>query len=543
MGGTLNRRTLLGATAALSVAGLTTGLSACGPTADPEKNRKANEENAKVVLPTYTPVELVKPDLPSTALVPAGYFSYPRNPAKAITEKPAAGLDKLSIMYTTFLAAPKGASSNTFWSKLQDGLGTTVELQPISAADYGTKFQAMVAGGSLPDIMNFPVSTPERPKVLEKLFADLGPSLSGDAIKQFPYLANIAQNSWKNTVSNGTIYAVPQHRTVTGGGVFYRGDVFDKLGLSAEITSGEEFVELMKALTNAKEQRWAFSNAGNVHTQLMAMMGGPNGWSEEGGKFSPNYDHPVYKEAMLKTAELVKAGYAHPESATAPYAQHRDYFYAGTTGLLMDGPAGWELYVRSLPTNARLGMMAMPKWEGGGDSPQFGGTGAQGITVINKKLSGEKLTAALKVLNYLAAPIGSAEHLERKYGVEGTDFTWVDDRPKLTERGTQQFMDFQYVVDSPIILGPAPKEQVEVQHAWNSRVAKNLVYNPTVGLYSETATSKAATVNRALGDIVSGVIFGRNSAADFDAALKKWHTDGGDTMAEEYAQAQATAPR
>jgi len=538
----VNRRTLLGAAAALSAAGLTTGLAACDSGNDTEKNKQEAERNANAVLPSYVPVELVKPDLPVTDVVPAGYYAYPRNPAKAVTDKPGAGLDRISIMYTTFIVPPREGARNTFWSKLQEGIGTTLDLQPVSAADYGTKFQTTVAGGNLPDIMNFPLATPERPKVLERLFADLGPMLRGDAIEQFPYLANIPQYSWRSTIANGTIYSVPQQRTVTGGGVFYRGDTFDRLGLSPEVANGDEFVALMKALTNADEQRWAFSAAATMHRQVMSMMGGPFNWSEQNGVFTSWYDHPAYKESMMKIAELVKAGYVHPE-ASAPNAPQREYFYSGAVGLLTDGPAGWDLYTRSLPDGADLSFLVLPRWDGGGDSPQFAGNGVQGVTAISKKLTGDRLMAALQVLNYLAAPIGSAEHLERKYGTEGTDFTWVDDRPQLTDAGNRAFMDFQYIVDSPIILGPGPQDQVETQRTWNERVAKNLVYDPTVGLYSDTATTRSATVTRPLTDVVTGVYFGRNSASDFDTALKKWHNDGGDQMAEEYAESFAATPR
>lgn len=540
----VTRRALLGTAAALSVTAAAASLSACGSTADPEKNKKAAEANAKAILPNYFPVSLVKPDLPGTDIVPSGYFSYPRNPAKAVTDAPGAGLDKVSIMYNTYLPAPRDAASNSFWSSLQTSLGTTLNLQPVASGDYTTKFQAMTAGGDLPDIMNFPAATPDRPRVMERLFADLGPLLAGDAIKQFPFLANIPQYSWRSAVSNGTIYAVPQQRSVTGAlAVFYRGDIFTRLGLSAEVKNGEDFVALAKALTNPQQQRWAFSNVPNVHAVLGVMMGAPNGWSESNGVFTPAYDHPAYKEAMIKTAELVKAGCAHPTSATIAYEQNRQYFYAGTTGLLLDGPAGWDLYARSVPADAKLSMMVLPKWDGSGPSVQYAGTGIQGITAINKKLTGDKLVAALRVLNYLAAPIGSAEHLQRKFGAEGTDFTWTDGRPKLTEQGNKQFLDLQYIVDSPITLGPAPQEQVEIQHNWATQVAKNLVFNPTVGLYSDTNTSKGTPATKALTDVVTGVLFGRNSPADFDAALKKWHTDAGDKIAQEFAEAKAVMPR
>ncbi|HIT75170.1 MAG TPA: ABC transporter substrate-binding protein, partial [Candidatus Avipropionibacterium avicola] len=71
----LNRRTLLGATAAVSAV----GLAGCRTKADSDQNRKVAEQNAQALLPTYRPVELAEPDLPGVDLLPPGYFTYPRN--------------------------------------------------------------------------------------------------------------------------------------------------------------------------------------------------------------------------------------------------------------------------------------------------------------------------------------------------------------------------------------------------------------------------------------------------------------------------------
>ena len=106
--------------------------------------------------------------------------------------------------------------------------------------------------------------------------------------------------------------------------------------------------------------------------------------------------------------------------------------------------------------------MVHPAYDGGGDAPHFAGSGFQAITVIKKGLGEEKTRSLLNVLNFLAAPIGSREHLHRKFGVEGKDFTFQGGFPVLTQQGNTNFLDLQYIVDSPTILGPGPAAGVDL---------------------------------------------------------------------------------
>lgn len=143
------------------------------------------------------------------------------------------------------------------------------------------------------------------------------------------------------------------------------------------------------------------------------------------------------------------------------------------------------------------------------------------------------------MLNYLAAPIGSREHRDRKYGVEDKDFTWVDDLPTLTEVGNREFMDVQYITDAQTIIGPGPKEGVDRQHAWHERVTKGMIDNPSIGLYSDTNARKGTQLGKIMGDAQADVIFGRKPLSTLTEAFKTWRSSGGDTIAQELAESQA----
>ncbi len=464
----------------------------------------------------------------------AGYYTYPADPSPAYDEPPATTLGTVAMMYPSFRPAPPTPPQNTFWAQLQDDLGAEAKLQGIASGDYTAKFQAQVASDDLPDLVALPPTLPDRERVLTSVFADLTPLLSGDAADEFPFLANIPSYSWGSSVAEGTLRAVPQHRSPTGGSLFKRTDRFDDTGANPEPSNLDEFVETLAALSNPDDNRWALSTVPQLHNQLAAMMGGLNQWGHsDDGTLISAYQHPAYREALELTADLVSRGYTHPGGTTATTADNRGFFTSGATALLFDGYAAWEILAPDLPQRSLLGFLVPPKADGGGDSGQIRGSGRHSVVAVNKNLSGDKLRAAVDVLNFLAAPIGTLEHQHRKYGKPSSDSVRTDTGWELTDAGERNLLELQYIVDSPTILGPGPKEEVDVQHAWHARVSKTLIANPALGITTETVQKRLPAANRELLDIVTGVYYGRNTIAEFDTALQRWEDKAGAKAAEE----------
>ena len=83
----------------------------------------------------------------------------------------------------------------------------------VGNADWEQKFATVIAGNDLPDILQTRVVA-NFPQLLEKRFTRLDEFLGGDAIKEYPNLANIPTRHWKSTVYNGAIYGIPIPRGV-----------------------------------------------------------------------------------------------------------------------------------------------------------------------------------------------------------------------------------------------------------------------------------------------------------------------------------------
>lgn len=531
----LPRRRFLTAAAAVGASPLVASCSS--------KHAKQNSaaQNAKTKLPAYIPYTAVHPDLPSNAdgAMP-GYFAYPRHPKQAIATPPAAGLDSVSLLSVTFTSPPPAMPKNQFWQQINKSLGATFALSLTPADSYPTKFATVIASGNVPDVMVMSLGTLHEPQILGSLFADLSEYLAGDAIKDYPFLANMPTRSWVYTVADAGIYGVPQPRAVSGACTFYRADLVRSAGANPEPKTYDEFFGMLRAVTDAKHNKWAFANAANMFSMVREMRGVPNNWALRDGKFVSYLLDDRTKQALSDVRTMVKAGVFHPDSFATSYTGYRELFMEGRTAFINDGYAAWDLFAGQLGSDDKLSAIVEPKADGGGDAPKYAGNSVQATTSIKKGLGASKTKKILGILNWLAAPIGTQEYLFRKFGIEGRDFTWKNGVPTPTATGTSETqMALQYVTDAPTILGPGPKARVTAQHDWHVRVTKNVVYDPSAGLFSDTQQTAGPKISKLITDTQNDVMQGRKPLSAWDEAVKTWRSEGGDTIAREYATAYA----
>src|SRR5690606_5814287 len=415
----------------------------------------------------------------------------------------------------------------------------------VGNADYEQKFATTIAGNDLPDMMQMRVVA-NYPQLLEKRFTRLDEFLSGDAIKEYPNLANIPTRHWKPTVYNGGIYGIPIPRGAVGVYSFIRQDLFEEAGLSPEPKSFAELTETAKALTDPKKRRWAFGMWGQVRDYLLRMNGAPNGWREEGGKLTHLFETDEYRQTISDLADYWKAGAIHPESFSDQFPS-KNYFNAGT--VVIDATAGYpgrtqySLDNESKP-KFKLGLKPVYTREGGEPAAWHQGNGYYSMTGLKKQDSPEKIKLILRVLNWLAAPFGTEEYLYRLYGEEGVDHTINDDGdPVLTKTGTANtVIPIRYLADAPVaIYMPGRPQDAEYQHAYQTKVLEKSITNPTVGLYSNTQATKNATADKNFNDGAKEIIQGREPLETLDELVKAGRAAAGDGMRCEYEeQLQAT---
>jgi putative aldouronate transport system substrate-binding protein len=533
---TLSRRTALkhAVVGASAVALGSSGLAGCKSGAD------AKFSAAKSVpLPKYLPRDLVRPDLPSGdgGIVEAGYLSFPHNPTRAAR---SVSFDSLSSLVLTYSPPPPPVSRNTYWKAVDKRLGGTVSVDNISVADYKDKVATILAGNDIPDTVLMDgdqLTMQDLPQLLDKRFADLSDLLSGDGIKDYPNLANIPTYAWRSARVGGRIYGVPVEQSPITSAIFARLDLLADQGIKPDtIKTTDDFRDVCKQLTSPKANRWALGSIGDYMMQFFAAaFGAPNNWARRAnGSLVKDWETDEYLAALEYHVDLGRIGVLWPDFAGASIIQSVAALDAGHTVFTPNGIGAWGNYIEVQNKPLSQYGLLLPFTHGTAKSRFFLSPGIFSVTMLRKD-SARNVKCRLEVLDLLAAPFGSQEYLLLNYGVEGVDYEMVHGQPALTGKGKQELtVNFGFIGAPPaVIYSNKTPGFVRALHEWESKVAPAGVSDPTVGLYSQTASRQAAA-NTAVTNTINDVLARRKPISAFKDAVSHWKTQAGNKIRDEY---------
>ncbi|ASK65578.1 hypothetical protein CFK39_06720 [Brachybacterium avium] len=543
---TPTRRHLL-VSAALGGVALGGGLTACSSDGSGGGSAASNGEVAD--WPTYTErTDVPEPDIPGTAdgVAPA-YFTYPENATTSVEGEIGDG-SEVKALALTYGQPPVPMDSNDYWQMINEKTNLTYTPQIVPANDFSTKFPTIMAGGDLPDLMQVPVfmGLPKLPQLSQSQWTDLSDHLSGDAVNDYPNIANLPAYAWKTCRIGGRLIGTPLPRPPFGNVLFQRLDLIEEMGLDPEPTTKDDFVALCEDLTDAKAGRYAltgYSVATGVDwldNIIGPMFGVPNNWELDGGALTASHETDQFFEALDFKKMLWDAGLFHPDSPSIQSAETAAKFISGDVVMRTDGLAWWAA---NQADHQDLSFGAMTPFSANGGEPiNYQGAGAFSFTAIKKGLDEERVKMLLRFINYCAAPFGSTEYFDQNFGVKDTDYT-VDSKgqPELTSQGTNELgINLKYLGAPPAVLfwpkrvDDALKAQSELQ----KKLVPMLMEDPTLGFYSET-DERSTTINQPITDASTGYILGRNSLDDVKSAIERWKSAGGDKIREEFEQAIA----
>jgi putative aldouronate transport system substrate-binding protein len=523
----------LGAVAALGPL----GLAACS-----NEGRGGAElgDNADVTRPDYIPFEGVTLDLPAddAAGISGALLAYPEDPQPVTDGAPGDG-EEIGFFVPTNTPAPPGRDSNAFWQGLDERLGSPTKISVVPTGDFADRFNTSIAGDRLPDVFSFfPGDVPSLPSMLAERATDLTDLLSGSAVADYPFLANVPPKAWDSCIYGGRIYSIPVPRGVVQTSVlFVRQDLMESEGLEIDVSSLESFIDSCKELTGGN--RWALPQSPTGFVRQMFEI--PNGWSGDAdGLVSANEDEHQ-EEALEAVRKIIADGLVHPDAFSVDQPKRKTWVANGTTPLIFDTMSAWPDFGNfALPEGFRLEVLQPPKAEGGGVAPVHMGAATHNITSISKK-SEDRAETLLKVLNYIAAPVGTAEQLYLAYGEEGVHHELDGTNPIVTEKGRSELqLSVKYMAQGPWVHFNAKDSDVsQAQYDASMELGPTAVHNPVEGLFSETASRKGRQIGSTLGDLETDILQGRKPVSDWSKGVEAWKKGGGDKMRDEYQQALA----
>ncbi len=532
--GGLSRRSFLGFLAVgAGVVGVPSLLTAC--TTGGAGPAQGGATVSSGVLPTYVPVEYVKPDFPSVNGSTAGYASIPDELVTAFETAPGSG-GTYTAMTPLWSAIPK-TSGNPYFDAVSEAMGTTVEFQISDGNTYGDKLAAVLASAKdVPDWVcvptwNFP---PRFAQAVDALFEDLTPYLSGDNVKKYKNLANIPTDAWRYGVFNDKLYGLPFPGELVHLATFYRADLLAELGITEQPKTADEFIELAKELTDPGKKRWGSADQW-ITANMMFAVPPEKGWKlADDGSLVHRVESEEYRAALDWQARLYKSGAVHPTAVADKPEEMKPLFESGEILIVNDGVGGWhESLGRVLPSNPDFDPRPFAPFAHDGGTPRvWKGAPADMFSFLKKRDDKAQIEELLAAADFLASPFGTTEFQLVNFGVEGEHYDIDGDGlPQATDAAADD------VAPSYIFLVDPPKVNAQVQYdgyveAYCTWMADASQYVEEPLFYGKQITEPAqfASLATPFVDLEKDIARGRKTLADLDEAVATWTSSGGEEL-------------
>jgi putative aldouronate transport system substrate-binding protein len=544
--------------------------SACVPSAAPTQPATAptgsTRSGAKAVYPAYVPVSSgPKPDvLASGPGYDDGFNSFPTNPVKALPGDPPGTGSTLNIMSIALFPPPTPLAQNPTWQAVNKALNANVQFEVVTQADYPVKLGTVMASTDMPDMLYVyaPAGSSSTlaaanglPQFLQSHAADLTPYLAGDAVRDYPNLAAIPTQAWKNAgcAYQGHLYLVPIHRYLPGQMFVKNASVWDaEFGQDYIPKNADDFKRVLLALTKPQLGFYAIAAAQDTVMHLAtfgSMFGAPNGWRlEPGGKLRKDVETPEFKEATAYARDLYAAAVFHPDSLSmASNVIARTQFYARKFAIHRDPINGWQdAWRHALQLTPPFEVRPLPLFPAhdGGKTQHFVTGGHLWATAL-KKSTPERTKELLRIMNWLAAPFGSVEDQLLTFGLKDVDYT-LDEKgnPTLTPQGNNDanYVPWKYTAQHPFVFfSPDLPDYANVMAETEKMMMPSAVSDPTFGQISATNFARGFTLAQALNAGLVDIVVGRRQMSEYDQLIKDWQNGGGEQIRQEYAESIAAS--
>ncbi|SMQ19294.1 carbohydrate ABC transporter substrate-binding protein, CUT1 family [Streptomyces sp. Ag82_O1-12] len=543
-----SRRSFLASTAVATaaVAGGVPLLAACGGSDSGSKDGTTSGKSAKKLLPAYVASNVVTPDIPAKNGSAMGFTKkLALADLKTSVPKKLGKGSRIKIMSPFWGTPPKG--DNPYYTTMNDLIGVDIRWQNQDGNTYDEKLGAVLASSDLPDVVVIPSWNMggKIPSAIISKFADLGPYLSGDAIKKYPNLAAIPSGAWQYSIFGGKLRGLPQPAPSVPGIVpFYRKDVFDKEGYDLP-KSPDEFIALAKEITRPKAKVWACDDMKWAAFEFFGVLSGsekPLGWNLTDGKMIYRVETEEYLEALEWTRKLYAAGVVHPD-AKAVQGTAGDRFTAGQVLMYNQNISDWwgkMAEQAGQKSDFRISGMDIFGADGG-DPTLWAGSPAGIFAFVNKRASKSVVEDVLAAANVTAAPYGTKEYMLTNYGVEGTHYTVKDGVPTKNDKGNQEVINAYVMLASPAPTIAHPdlpdiaKEQVEWQQRMGAFTKKSTFWGLQI-----TEPARYTNLSNDFEQLEDDVVRGRKKISDVQQAVSDWKKQGGDKLRDWYQKLHDT---
>jgi putative aldouronate transport system substrate-binding protein len=540
-----SRRSFLASTAVVTaaVAGGAPLLTACGGGGRQERKEGATSgKDAQKLLPAFVASNVVTPDLPAKNGSAAGFTrAIPSAELKTSVPRKLGSGGKLTVMSPFWGTPPPG--DNPYYRAMDEAAGVRVTWQNQDGVTYDQKLGAVLASDTIPDVVVVPGWNlmGRIPSAINAKFADLGPYLSGDKVREYPNLAAVPTEAWQRGIFGGRLRGIPMPAPyVTDIAPLYRKDVFDEEGYDVP-TSPDAFLSWAREATDARSKLWACDDMKWTAFTIFGVLPGSDKalwWNLDGDRLVNRVETEEYLEALEWTRKLYAAEVVHPDAVQGKAGgQPGDRFTAGEVLVYSQNISDW--WGKTAEQRTRRGDFEMAAFDifgaDGGDPTLWAVQPANIFTFVSGKATEQQIKDFLALCNFCAAPYGTEEFMLTAYGVEGTHWEMKDGQPVKTPQGVNEVNGaYDYTGNpAPYIAYPDLPDVTRAMVEWQQRMG---AFTRKSSFFGLTVTEPARWSNLADGfeQLEDDVVRGRKKISDVQQAVSDWRSKGGDGLRDWY---------
>lgn len=539
-----SRRSFLASTAVATaaVAGGIPLLTACGGEQEGRKEGTTSGKEAEKLLPAFVASAVVTPDIPAKNGSAAGFTrAIPTAELRTSVPKALGSGGKLKIMSPFWGTPPKG--DNPYYTAMNKAVGVEVTWQNQDGVTYDQKLGAVLASSDIPDVVVVPGWNlmGRIPSAVNAKFADLGPHLSGDKVKDYPNLAAVPTEAWQRGIFGGQLRGVPMPGSyVTDIAPLYRKDLFAKKGYDVP-KSPDAFLSWAREATDAKSKLWACDDMKWTAFNIFGVLSGSDKalwWNLEGDKLVNRIETEQYLEALEWTRKLYAAEVVHPDAVQGKAGGDAgNRFTAGEVLVYNQNISDWWGKTAEQRTqNPDFEMEAFDIFGAdGGDPTLWAVQPANIFTFVSKKATEQQIKDFLALCNFCAAPYGTKEFMLTAYGVEGTDYTFEGGLPVKTQQGVNEVNGaYDYTGNpAPYIAYPDLPDVTRAMVEWQQRMGAFTRKSSFFGL-TVTEPNRWSNLADDFEQLEDDVVRGRKKISDVQQAVSDWRNKGGDQLRDWY---------
>lgn len=437
-----------------------------------------------------------------------------------------------------------------------------VDYKPeiIPQGDYIEKSSAIVASGSMPDLVGFPGTDTRFYQ-----WAEDGAFLPlDDYLAHYETLGNIPDYIYNSFKVDGKIYGIPRYSQPYPVTPVIRKDWLDKLGLEVP-TNYKELEEVAIAFTkddpdgNGKADTYGVAIGENINPNFnMGTYWDFNAWyhQNDNGDYIPGVISEGRKELIQFFANIYKEGAMTKDFAVLDWASTNTEFYSGKAGIFVGGVSGMsEAYFEGLlAANPEAKLVAIPPFEAPDKSKGFTmGSGYSGILALNANLAEDegKIYRALEMIDFGKKyyPRDEKNPQNEDYdfflGKEGIGYNMENGAPVQVPTFSSEglapstyFLDNREQVPTDAKINYADDyklpELKEMTASLQEMFESNQLYvDPSYGVLSPTNQEKGTDLMQFLINEQSKMIAGQRPISDWDNLVDEYLKKGGEAIIKE----------